>query len=112
ETAFVISRLRASQSGNAARGRITIGARLAERFLELLDHMRWRRQIRIAHAEINDVRSRVAGLRLGFVHLFEDVRWQTANAVKLFHRSNPKRLRSACAWSCPKTSFSHPKTKH
>src|SRR5215831_11676884 len=48
--------------------------------------MRRRRQIRIAHAEIDDIRSRVAGFRLGLVYLFEDIRRQTANAVELFHR--------------------------
>jgi hypothetical protein len=86
EAAVVVGSLRTTQSGNSARGRVAVCTRLAECLLELLDHVRGRRQIRIAHAEIDDVRSRVAGLRLGLVHLFENVGRQTANAVEVFHR--------------------------
>src|SRR5262249_35997607 len=50
------------------------------------DHVRGCWQIRIAHAEIDDVRACVAGLRLCLIHLFKDVRRQTANAVEVFHR--------------------------
>ena len=86
EAAVVIGSLRTTQSGNSARSRVAICARLAERVLELFDHVRRRRQIRIAHAKIDDVRARVAGVRLGLVHLFENVGRQTANAVEVFHR--------------------------
>ena len=48
-----------------------------------------RRQIGIAHAEIDDVGPRIAGARLGPVHLFEHVRRQAADAVKVFHCLKP-----------------------
>src|SRR5262245_53811720 len=86
EAAAIIGRLRTTQSGNTARRRVAVGTRLAQRVFEFFDDVRGRRQIRIAHAEIDDVRTRVAGLRLCLVHLFENVRRQTANAVEVFHR--------------------------
>ena len=49
--------------------------------------MRRRRQVRIAHAEIDDVGAGVAGRRLGAVDLLEHVGRQAADAVKFFHRS-------------------------
>ena len=67
------------------RRRIAVGARLADRLLELLDDVRGRRQIGIAHAEIDDVGAAVAGRRLGAVDLLEHVRRQTADAVKFVH---------------------------
>ena len=89
EATFIVCRLRTTQPGNAARRRVAIRARLAQCLLEFFDYMHRRRQIGIAHAEIYDVRSRVTGLRLGLVDLFEDVRRQAANAVKVFHRLKP-----------------------
>ena len=89
EAAVVIGRLRAAQSGDAARGRIAVGARLAEGLLHLLDDVRGRRQIGVAHAEVDDVRPGVAGARLGLVHLFEHVRRQAADTVEIFHRLRP-----------------------
>ena len=86
EAALVIGGLRAPQARNAARRGIAVGAGLADRFLELLDHMRGRRQVRIAHAEIDDVGARVARRRLGAIDLLEDVGRQAADAVKFFHR--------------------------
>ena len=44
-----------------------------------------RRQVRIAHAEVDDVGAGIPRGRLGPVDLFEHVRRQTADAVKLFH---------------------------
>ena len=85
ETARVIAGLGAAQPGNALGGRIAVGARLAERLLQLLDDMRRRRQVRIAHAEIDDIGAAVAGGRLGAVDLLEHIGRQTANAVKFFH---------------------------
>ncbi len=86
EAARIISGLRAAQPGNALRRGIAVGARLAERLLHLLDDVSRRRQVRIAHAEIDDVRAGVAGHRLGAVDRFEHVRRQTLDAVELFHR--------------------------
>ena len=83
----VIGRLRLAQAGNAARGRVAVGARLAQRFLQFLDDMGRRRQIRIAHAEVDDIGAGIARGRLGPVDLLEHVRRQTADAVKIFHGS-------------------------
>ena len=88
EAARVIGRLRLAQAGDAARGRIAVGPRLAQRFLELFDHMGRRRQIRIAHAEVDDVGAGIPRGRLGPVDLLEHVRRQTADAVKIFHGSS------------------------
>ena len=85
EAALVIGGLGAPQPRNAAGRRIAVGAGLADGLLQLLDHMLGRRQVRIAHAEVDDVGSRIAGGRLGAVDLLEDVRGQTADAVKFFH---------------------------
>ena len=64
EAAAVIGRLRLAQARNPARGRIAVGARLADDLLQLLDHMRRRREVRIAHAEIDDVGARIARRQL------------------------------------------------
>ena len=85
EAARVIGGLRAAQARNALGRRIAVGARLADRLLELLDHVRGRRQIGIAHAEIDDVGAAIAGHRLGAVDLLEHVRRQPADAIKFFH---------------------------
>src|SRR5205085_762528 len=81
----VIGRLRLAEPGDAARGRIAVGPRLAQRLLQFLDHMGRRRQVRVAHAEVDDVGTGVPRGRLGPVDLFEHVRRQTADAVKIFH---------------------------
>ena len=44
-----------------------------------------RGKVRVSHAEIDDVGTGIARGRLGAVDLFEDVRRQTADAVKIFH---------------------------
>src|SRR5829696_2002612 len=44
-----------------------------------------RRQVRIAHAHVDDVGPGIARGRLGLVDLLEHVRRQTADAVKIFH---------------------------
>ncbi len=85
EPARIIGRLGAPQSRYSLRRRITVGARLADHFLELFDHMGGRRQIGIAHAEIDDIGAAVPGGSLGAVDLLEHVRRQPANTIKLFH---------------------------
>ena len=85
EAARVIGGLRLAQAGNAARGRIAVGSRLAEGLLQLLQHMRRRRQVRIAHAEVDDIGAGIPRGRLGLVDLLEHVRRQAADAVKIFH---------------------------
>ena len=86
EAALVISGLRLAQAGNAARRRIAVSARAGDRLDELVDNVLGRRHVRVAHAEINDVGSPVAGGGLQLVDLFEDVRRQTFDAMKLVHR--------------------------
>ena len=88
EAAGVIAGLGAAQPGDALGGGITVGARPSDGVLELVDHMGRRRQIGIAHAEIDDVGPGIARRRLGPVHLLENVRRQAADAVKFFHLPN------------------------
>ena len=85
ETARVIGGLRLAQAGNSARRGIAVGARLADDLFELVDDMRRRRQIRIAHAEIDDVGAGIARGRLGTIDRLEHVRRQAANTIKFLH---------------------------
>ena len=94
EAPLVIGGLGLAQAVDAARGRIAVGPRLAQRLLQLLQHMRRRRQVRIAHAEVDDVGAGVPRGRLGPVDLLEDVRRQAADAVKIFHGSSGSGNRS------------------
>src|SRR5690242_170078 len=47
--------------------------------------MRRCRQVRITHAEVDDIGARIARDSLGTVDLLEHVGWQTADAMKFFH---------------------------
>ncbi len=87
EAARIIGGLGAAQPRYSLGRRIAVGARLADGLLELLDDMRRRRQIGIAHAEIDDVGAAVARPRLGAIDLLEHVRRQPADAIKVFHDS-------------------------
>src|SRR4029079_3697543 len=73
EAARVVGGLGTAQARYPLGRRITIGARLADCFLELLDDVPWRWQVRVAHAEIDDVGAAIAGEGLGPVDLLEDV---------------------------------------
>src|SRR5205085_4685084 len=53
--------------------------------LELLDDVGRRRQVGIAHAEIDDVGAGVARRGLGAVDLLEHIGRQAADAMKVFH---------------------------
>ena len=88
EAARVIGGLGPAQPGDALGGGIAVGARPPDRFLELLDDMGRGRQVRIAHAEVDDVGAGIARSRLGPVDLLEHVGRQTADAVKFFHLPN------------------------
>jgi hypothetical protein len=55
ETARVIVGLRAAQAGNAARGGIAMRARVLTTSHQLVDDGFGRRQIGIAHAQVDDV---------------------------------------------------------
>ena len=87
EPARIIAGLGAAQASNPLRGRIAVGARLADRFDELVDHMLGRGQVGIAHAEIDDIGAPGSSLGLERVDLLEDIRRQTPHAVKIAHRS-------------------------
>ena len=86
EAARVIAGLGAAQAGNALRGGIAVGARLADGLDQLVDDVLGRGQIGIAHAEIDDVGAGGAGLGLELVDLLEDVRRQPPRAVEVRHR--------------------------
>ena len=107
EAALVIGGLRAAQAGNAARGGIAVGARLADGLLDLLDDVGRRRQVGIAHAEVDDVGAGIAGARLGPIHLFEHVGRQAADAVKFFHRLDPWCPRISPAGGVTPAGFYH-----
>ena len=78
EAAAVIGGLGAPQPGDAARGGIAVGARPADRLDQLVEDMLRRRQVGIAHAEIDDVGAAGARRRLQAVHLLEHVGRQAA----------------------------------
>src|SRR5581483_840335 len=64
--------------------------RLTYGLAHFFDNMRGRRQIRVAHAKIDDVHALIAGGSLHPVHDLENVGRQTADAVKVWrHGSEP-----------------------
>ena len=83
--AGVVTGLGATQPVNPLRRRIAIGPRLAQGLLEFFDDVGRRRQVRIAHTEIDDIGPGVPRGGLGSIDLLEHVGRQTADAVKLFH---------------------------
>ena len=95
EAALVIGRLGATKPIDAARGRIAVRAWLSKRLLQLLDDVRGRRQIGIAHAHVDDVLTGITRGSLGTVHLLEHVRRQASYAVELFHGRAPMTGKSA-----------------
>ena len=91
EPALVVGGLRAAQTGDALRGRIAIRARLRHRLDQLVDDMLGRRQIRIAHAEIDDIRTTRAGGRLQPVDFSEYVGRQALDAVEFLDHGSSRR---------------------
>ncbi len=87
EAALVIIGLGAAQAGDALGGGVTVGARLAGGLDQLVDDMLGRRQIGIAHAEVDDVGAGVASLGLEPVDLLEDVGRQALHAIEIRHVS-------------------------
>jgi hypothetical protein len=77
--------LRPAKPGDAFGGRVPIDTRLGRGFDELVDHVFGGRQIRIAHAEVDDVGTGVAGGGLEAVDLFENVRRQPLDTVEFEH---------------------------
>ena len=84
ETAGVVVGLGATQAGNAARRRIAVGVGLARHFAQLVDHVRRRRQIGIAHAQVDDVLAGRAGGGAHGVGLRDHIRRQAFHAVEFF----------------------------
>ncbi len=101
EPARVIPGLSAAEPRNALGSGIAVGARLAGGLDELVDDVLRRRQIRVSHAEINDVGTGVAGLRFEAVDLFEDVGRQAPHAVELGLHLKAPWLASGCANASP-----------
>ena len=84
ETPLVIRRLRAPEPRNAARCRVAVGLRLGDRLHQLFDDVLGRGQIRISHAEVDDVFTARSGRGLELIHLLEDIGRQAFDAVKFF----------------------------
>ena len=84
--------LGAAEASDAFRGEKTGGVRLADRFDELVDHMLGLGQVRIAHAEIDDVRPAGAGLGLEGIDLLEDIRRQAPHPMEIAHRNTSPRI--------------------
>ena len=82
EAARIVGRLRLAQAGDAARRRVAVGARVAGGLGELGHDMRRRRQVGIAHAEIDHVLAGGAGARLHGVHFREHVRRQALQPME------------------------------
>ena len=76
ESALVIAGERAPQALDPARFGIAVGARILHRLGQLVDDVRRRREVRVAHAEVDDVLADGAGAGLHGVDLGEDVRRQ------------------------------------
>ena len=85
EAPGVVAGLGLAQPGDALGGGITVGARVADDLAEFVDDELRRRQIGIAHAEVDDVGAAGARCSLEAVDLLEDVGRQPANLVKFFH---------------------------
>ena len=80
---FMSRALRPPQALDAARGRVTARARIADRLDQLLHDMVRRRHVGIAHAEIDDVVAARARLRLELVDLLKDVGRKPPDSVEI-----------------------------
>ena len=89
EAALVVGGLRAAQTRYALRGRIAMRARLGDRLDQLVDDVLRRRQVRIAHAQVDDVGAACARRRLQPVDLGENVGRQTLDAVEVLVQGTP-----------------------
>ena len=83
EAAPVIGGLGAQQARNALRGRIAVRARLGHRLDELVVDVLGRRQVGIAHAEIDDVGAARPRLGLQPVHFRENVGREALDAMEI-----------------------------
>ena len=85
EAARVVIGLGAAQARNASRGRIAMRARIAHHFAKLVHDRLRRRQVGVAHAEVDDVGAARAGAGLQPVDLLEHVGRKPTDLVKFFH---------------------------
>ena len=74
KAAIIITRHRAAQTRYPLRRGIAIGARLTRIFNKFFNNMLGHRQIRIAHAKVNDVGSCGAHACFEFIDLLEHIR--------------------------------------
>ena len=84
EAPVIIRRLRAPQPRNAARSRVAVRLRLGNRLHQLVDDVLGSGQVRVSHAEVDNVVTARSGRGLELVYLLEDVGRQALYAVKLF----------------------------
>ena len=82
---MMIGGLGATQTGYAARGGITVGARLADGFHQFVENMLRRRQIRVAHTEVDDVGAVSSRAGLQPIDLFKHIGRQAPDLVKVVH---------------------------
>ena len=68
-----------------------MGARIGDRFDQLVDDMLGRRLVRIAHAEIDDILAGGPGARLHCVDLVENVRRQALYSMEFLDHVAPPR---------------------
>ena len=73
----------AAQAGNALRLRIAVRVGLAGHFAQLVDHVLRRRQVGVAHAEVDDVTARLACRVAHRVDFGDHVGRQALDAVEL-----------------------------
>jgi predicted hotdog family 3-hydroxylacyl-ACP dehydratase len=85
ETAGVVGGLGAAQARNTLRGGITVRARVLNHFAKLVYDCLWGRQIGVAHAKVDDIGTTRSRACFQTVDLFENIRRQTPDLVKLFH---------------------------
>jgi len=78
-----------AQPRDAFGGRVAVGARAACGLDQLVDHMLGRRQIGIAHAEVDDVGAACARLGLQAIDLLEDIRGQALDTIEIRHLEVP-----------------------
>lgn len=66
-----------------------MGIGLGRDFAQLVDHMLWRRLIRVAHPKVDDVAARQTRRVPHRIHFCDNVRRQPLHAVELFVHMDP-----------------------
>ena len=76
ESAFIPVRNGVAQFGNSHRSRIAMILGFLDGFDQFLDNMIGSAEIRVAHAQVDDVLPFSPGLHFDFVDFCKDIRWQ------------------------------------